>query len=218
VEQLGDSVLQDHNRKSETGLWDGCIDACGLGHLPPHSPFQDDNGLPTHNLWLVIVILVASCSNQVEWKDTSVFCDLCRYALDYPMDSASRLLMHARQPRAPSHGWGSALHGVEAIARQKQLPDHLTLILLQYPYRMHHNTHQMASYCQVEPTQVQWWRASSTWEKLLYIVGFIWTWPPSLRVWSLAWRSWRSLGWINDNIPFIRGSYEFTLSILKTSN
>jgi hypothetical protein len=37
--------------------------------------------------------------------------------------------MHERQPRALGHGWGSALHGVKAVMRHKQLHDHLASIL-----------------------------------------------------------------------------------------
>jgi hypothetical protein len=105
VEQLGDSALLDHNRKGETGSWDGCIDAYGLERLQPHLPFQDDNGLPTHNLWLALAIFVASCSSWVGWIDTSDSYDRCKCALDYPRDSASRLSMHERQRWALGHGW-----------------------------------------------------------------------------------------------------------------
>jgi ribosomal protein L31 len=29
---------------------DMVVDVCGSGHQQPHLPYQDDNGLPTHNL------------------------------------------------------------------------------------------------------------------------------------------------------------------------
>jgi hypothetical protein len=45
----------------------------------------------------------------------------------------------------------------------------------------------------------------------LHIVYSIWTCHPSLRVWSLAWWSFRSLEWIGNNIPPIRVSYGFAL-------
>jgi hypothetical protein len=105
-----------------------------LEDLEPHSPLQDDNGLPTHNPWSVLAIFAASCSNQAKWTDTSDSCDRCRCALDYPKDSAYRLSVHDRQPRALGHGLGSALHGVKAVLRQKQLHVHLASICLQYPF------------------------------------------------------------------------------------
>jgi hypothetical protein len=218
VEQLRDSALLDHNLKGETGWWDGCISAFVLERLQPHFPFQDDNGLPTHNPWLVLVIFIVSCSSQAEWIDTSVSCDMCRCALDYLIDIASRLSMHERQSRALGHGWDSVLHGVTIVVAHRQLLDHLASIRLQYPCRMHYNTHQTASWCRVEPTQVLWWGASSMWGMPLHIADSIWTWHPFLRAWSTAWWSWRSLGWIGDNVPLIQGSYGFTLPILETSN
>jgi hypothetical protein len=130
VEQLGDPVLQDHNRKSETGLRDDCIVVCGLRSLQLHWPFLDDNGLPTHNPWSVLAIFAASCSNQVGWKDTSDSCDQCRYVLDYPTNSASRLSMYEWQPTTLDCGWGSALHVIEAVVKHKQLHDHLASTLL----------------------------------------------------------------------------------------
>jgi hypothetical protein len=81
---------------------------------------------------------------------------MCRCALDYLKDSVSRPSMHERQPRALGHGWGSALHDIGVVMMHRRLHDHLALILLQYLYRMHHNKHQMASRCRVEPTQVMW--------------------------------------------------------------
>jgi hypothetical protein len=88
------------------------------------------NGLPTHNPRLVPAIFVASYSNQVRGTDTSDSCDRCKCALDYLKDSASILSMHEQQPRALGHGWGSALQGIEAVMKYKQLPDHLASILL----------------------------------------------------------------------------------------
>jgi hypothetical protein len=105
------------------------------------------------NPWSVLTIFIASCSNQVEWKDILGFYDQYRYALDYPTDSASRLSTYEWQPRALGHGWGSALHGTKVVAKHKQMHDHLASTLLQYPCRMHHNTHQTASQCRVEPTR-----------------------------------------------------------------
>jgi hypothetical protein len=155
VGQLGDLVLWDHNRWKETGQWYGCIGVCGSGHRQPHLPCQDDDGLSTHNLWSVLAIFIVSCSSQVGWKYTSNSYDQCRYALDCPIYSASRLSRYERQPRAISHERGNALYGVEAITKHKQLHDHLVLILLQYSCRTHHNTHQTSSQCRVEPIQVQ---------------------------------------------------------------
>jgi hypothetical protein len=100
----------------------------------------------------------------------------------------------------------------------RQLHDHPALICLQYLCQMHHNTHQTPSQCRVEPTQVQWWEASSRWEMPPHIGDSIWTWHPSLIAWSWSGRSWRNLGWIGDNIPLIWGSYEFAIPILETSN
>jgi hypothetical protein len=112
VEQLGDSALLEHNRKCEVRLWGGCIIACGLERLQPHLPFQGDNGLPTHNPWLILAIFIVSCSSQAEWIDILDSCDPCRCAQDYLKDSAFRLSIHKRQPRALGHGWGSALYNV----------------------------------------------------------------------------------------------------------
>jgi hypothetical protein len=69
--------------------------------------------------------------------------------------------MHERQPRALGHRWGNALHDVEVVVMHKRLHDHLILVHLQYPCRMHHNTHQTTSQCRAEPIYMQWREASS---------------------------------------------------------
>jgi hypothetical protein len=92
--------------------------------------FQGDNELLAHNPWSVIAIFVVSCLDPAEWTYTSDSCDLCRCALDYPINSASRLSMHERQPRALGHRWGSALHGVAAIVKHRQLHNHFASIRL----------------------------------------------------------------------------------------
>jgi hypothetical protein len=38
--------------------------------------------------------------------------------------------MYERQPKVLDHGWGSALHGAEAVTKHKQLHDRLASILL----------------------------------------------------------------------------------------
>jgi hypothetical protein len=123
-----------------------------------------------------------------------------------------------RQSRDLRHGWDSAIHGVTSVVKHKQLHNYFALIRLQYSCRMHHNTHQTDSRCRVEPIHVQWWETSSKWEMSLHIAGSIWTYHLFLTAWSLTWRSWRSLGWISDNILPIWGSYGFVLSILETFN
>jgi hypothetical protein len=132
MKQLRDSVLWNHHRKSEAGLWDGCIDACDLGRLSPHWLCQDDNGLPIHNPWSALAIFATSYLGQAGWIDISGSCDQCRCALDYPTDSASRLSMYEWQSRALGHGWGSALHGVKTmtILHQYSLNTHAGCITI----------------------------------------------------------------------------------------
>jgi hypothetical protein len=65
-----------------------CIGSYSLERLQLHFPFQDDNGLPTHNFWLTLAVFIASYSSQAEWIGISESCDPCRCVLDYPRDSA----------------------------------------------------------------------------------------------------------------------------------